>query len=187
MIPAGMTNIDFAAFEFCSALQSIRLPDGLQSLGPGAFYGCSSLTNVTIPASVTVLDYDAFFGCANLEGIYFIGDTPTLGTDVFGDSDKVIIYYLPGTSGWSSLPDSPPSALWNPQMQTSDGGFVLTNGFGFGITGTTNIPIVVEACTNLMNPFWTTLQNCTITNGSIYFSDAAWMNSASRFYRIRSP
>jgi hypothetical protein len=34
---------------------------------------------------------------------------------------------------------------------------------------------------------WTALQTCTLTNGSIGFSDATWTNYPARFYRIRSP
>ena len=78
--------------------------------------------------------------------------------------------------------------LWNPRVQTSDASFgVRTNGFGFNITGTTNLPVVVEACTDLARPSWTSLQRCTLTNGLIYFSDAQWTNYPSRFYHIRSP
>ena len=43
--------------------------------------------------------------------------------------------------------------LWNPQVETSGATFgVLTNVFGFTITGSSNLVIVVEACTNLANP-----------------------------------
>ena len=62
-----------------------------------------------------------------------------------------------------------------------------TNQFGFTITGTTNIPILVEACANLASPSWTALQTCTLTNGSIYFSDPQRTNYTARLYRIRSP
>ena len=31
------------------------------------------------------------------------------------------------------------------------------------------------------------MQTCTLTNGSIYFSDPDWTNHPTRFYRIRSP
>ena len=64
---------------------------------------------------------------------------------------------------------------------------VRTNNFGFNITGSTNIPIVVEACTKLGSASWIALQTCTLTNGSLYFSDPQWTNSPARFYRIRSP
>ena len=72
-------------------------------------------------------------------------------------------------------------------MQTSASFRVLSSPFGFTITGTTNIPVVVEASTNLRNGAWSPLQTCTLTNGSVYFSDPQWTNYPARFYRIRSP
>jgi hypothetical protein len=78
--------------------------------------------------------------------------------------------------------------LWNPQAQTGDGCFgVLTNRFGFTITGTTNIPVVIEAATNLAGSIWTPLKSCTLTNGTAYFTDPQWTNYPGRFYRLRSP
>jgi uncharacterized repeat protein (TIGR01451 family) len=64
---------------------------------------------------------------------------------------------------------------------------VRSNQFGFTITGTSNLSIVVEACTNLASPSWTSLQICTLTNGPIYFSDPAWRRYPMRFYRTRLP
>ncbi len=64
---------------------------------------------------------------------------------------------------------------------------VLSGQYGFTITGTTNIPIEVDVCTNLANGSWTLLKSCTLTNGSIYFSDPAWTNYPERFYRVSSP
>jgi hypothetical protein len=64
---------------------------------------------------------------------------------------------------------------------------VQANQFGFTITGTANIPLAVEACSNLGSATWTALQTCTLTNGSIYFSDPNWGNYPARAYRIRSP
>ena len=62
-----------------------------------------------------------------------------------------------------------------------------TNQFGFNVTGTANIPIVLEACTNLASPVWVPLLNGMLTNGSFYFSDPDWANYSGRFYRFRSP
>ncbi len=73
-------------------------------------------------------------------------------------------------------------------MQIGDAAFgVRTGRFRFSITGTTNIPIVVEACTNLAGSSWNSLQTCTITNGSVYFNDPQWTNYPARLYRMRSP
>jgi hypothetical protein len=104
--------------------------------------------------------------------------------------DNMTVYYLPGTTGWIAFSTDTglTPVLWNPLIQTGDGSFgVRSNQFGFNITGTTNIPIVVEACTNLANPVWTPLQTVTLTNGSFYFSDPQWTNYPSRYFRISSP
>jgi hypothetical protein len=78
--------------------------------------------------------------------------------------------------------------LWNPSIQTGGANFGLqSNQFGFDITGTTNIPIVVEASTNLAQPVWVPLQSMTLTNGSVHFSEPLQTNSAARFYRIGFP
>jgi hypothetical protein len=173
---------------FSTLLTSITIPQGITSIGPSTF-AYSSLTNVTIPGSVTNIGYNAFYSCHNLNGVFFLGNAPTAGWSVFSWDANVTAYYLPGTTGWDSFAASTgiPTALWNPQVQTSDGSFgIQSNRFGFKITGATNIPIVVEACTNLGSA-WTLLQTCTVTNGSIFFSDSQWSDYPGRYYRLRSP
>ncbi|MGA2866939.1 MAG: histidine phosphatase family protein [Verrucomicrobiota bacterium] len=74
------------------------------------------------------------------------------------------------------------------QMQISSASpGVRTNQFGFNITGTSNIVVVVEASTNLANPTWSPLRTNTLTGGSSYFSDPQWTNYSSRFYRLYWP
>jgi hypothetical protein len=81
-----------------------------------------------------------------------------------------------------------PAVLWKPQIRTSDASFgVRQNHFGFNISGTPDIPIVVEGCANLAAQSWVPLQSGTLTNGLSYFSDSQWTNYPSRLYRIRSP
>ena len=61
------------------------------------------------------------------------------------------------------------------------------NCFGFNITGPTNLVIVVESTTNLVNSPWAPVTTNTLIDGSSYFSDPTWTNSPARFYRLRSP
>jgi len=78
--------------------------------------------------------------------------------------------------------------MWNPKPQTSDASFgVQANQFVFTIAGTADIPVVVEACTNLSNPIWSMLQVITLTGGTYYFRDPQWANYPGRFYRFRFP
>jgi hypothetical protein len=102
----------------------------------------------------------------------------------------VTVYYLPGTTGWGQFFSDVglSGVLWNPQALTGDPNFgVRTNRFGFNITGSTNLVIVVEASTNLANPVWTRVSTNTLKHGSSYFSDPQWTNYPSRFYRFSSP
>lgn len=189
-VPNGVTTIDVWTFDHCRHLSSVTIPNSATNIGAWAFEDCTSLTNITIPNRVIDIGIYAFYSCDNLKGVFFSGNAPSGDSSIFqGDTNAVIAYYLWGTAGWSTFASQTgvPVVLWNPQAQTGDGGFgVGTNGFGFNIAGTTNIPIVVEAASNLVGP-WTTAQSCTLTNGLIFFSDPQWTNYHSRFYRIRSP
>jgi hypothetical protein len=186
-IPDGVTNIGDYAFEFCTSLANVTIPASVTDIGDYAFEVCVSLTSVTIPDGVTNIGDYAFDYCTSLNSIYFTGNAPTADSTVF-ESDLATVYYLPGTTGWSNPFAGLPALLWNPLIQTSDASFgVQSNEFGFNITGTANIPIVVEAATNLASPLWTTLTNINLANGLFYFSDPHWTNYPERYYRIASP
>jgi hypothetical protein len=132
----------------------------------------------------------AFQGCSNLTAIYFQGNppTPTNNLTAFLGDTNGIVYYLPGTTGWGATFGGLPTVLWNPQAQTGDGSFgVLSNQFGFNITGSSNLVIVVEASTNLMNSSWIPVATNTLIGGTFYFSDPQWTNYPARFYRLSSP
>jgi len=150
---------------------------------------------VTINGSVTSIGNDAFEVCGNLRSVYFKGNAPNIGSDVFidnlnppADDTNVSIYYLPGTTGWSSPFASVPALMWNPLIQASGASFGISNNqFGFNITGTNNFTVVVEACTNLANSAWIPLRTVTLTNGSFYFSEPLQTNSPGRFYGLGLP
>jgi len=215
-IPSSVSSIGDGAFEYCTNLAGVTLPSKLTdivgsafmetrltsvtvpasvtSIGPYVFYGCTSMTNATLPTGITSLAPGVFADSTNLAAVYFQGSAPSVDqVDLFdipafdGDSN-VTVYYLPGTTGWSNTYDGVPAVLWNPLIQTGNGNFgVQNNQFGFDITGTPAIPIVVQASTNLANPVWTALTNVTLTNGLFHFSEPLQAGSAARYYRIGSP
>jgi len=156
-------------------------------------YPGGKVGSYTIPNSVTSIGNYAFAYCSNLAGVYFRGNSPTPTNDltVFQSATNVTVYYLPGTTGWGPTFDGRPTALLllsNPMILNFEPNFgVQTNGFGFTISWATNIPVVVEACTNLANPVWNPVATNPLTGGSSYFSDPQWTNYPGRFYRLRSP
>jgi hypothetical protein len=188
-LPASMTRIGAEAFAGFLGLSHIAIPDTVITIGTNAFLSCVELASLTIGNGVTNLEDSAFEACTNLRAVYFKGNAPHLANAVFDLGYTVaVVYYLPGTTGWGQTFGGQPTLLWNPQMLTNDPGFgVRQNRFGFNIAGTADIPLVVEASTNLAAQSWVPLQSLTLTSGTAYFSDSQWTNFPDRFYRIRSP
>lgn len=81
-IASTVEIIDVAAFEECTALTEITLPEGLKEFGEEAFYGCSSLTSISIPKNVTYLPGYIFQGCESLKHID-LGNVREFGAQVF--------------------------------------------------------------------------------------------------------
>ena len=179
---------------YTSAGGAVDIPSTINGLpvtgiGISAFACCTGLTDVTIPNSVSSIGNDAFCNCSSLTGVYFMGNAPTPGNwSVFNGANQAIVYYLPGTVGWTSTFGGRPAVLWKPQVLTSDGSFGLrTNQFGFNIIWASGTVVVVEACTDPANAIWSPVATNTLTGGSSYFSDPQWTNYPNRFYRLRSP
>ena len=80
----SVTGIGDKAFEDCSLLISITIPDTITSIGSRAFYNCSALTSITIPASVTSIGSNAFYGCSNIieseDGIEYVNNWAISGS-----------------------------------------------------------------------------------------------------------
>ncbi len=68
-IPNSVTSIGSYAFADCSGLTSVTIPNSVTSIGKGAFAGCRSLTSVTIPNSVTSIGTEAFLACSGLTSV----------------------------------------------------------------------------------------------------------------------
>lgn len=66
VLPEGVTTIGREAFRSCSSLSHIDLPEGVTTIGHGTFSGCEKLSNVTLPNSLTTIEDFAFRVCNGL-------------------------------------------------------------------------------------------------------------------------
>ncbi|MBQ9222495.1 MAG: leucine-rich repeat domain-containing protein, partial [Prevotella sp.] len=65
----NITKIGRGAFEDCSELTSVEMPEKLTSIGAYAFRNCTGITSISIPQSVTTIERYAFEGCNKLTSV----------------------------------------------------------------------------------------------------------------------
>ncbi len=67
-----MTEIGYGAFEACSNLVSITIPN-ITLIQPYAFSSCHKLTSVVLPKTMQLICAYAFANCNNISTVYYLG------------------------------------------------------------------------------------------------------------------
>jgi len=214
-IPDSVISIGDWAFFSCEGLSDVTIPESVTSIGEGAFQGCTGLSSVTIPHGVTTIAArafalialssvtvgkgvtsigdDAFSWCGRETSFYFHGPLPSFGRRVFSTSSlsdtRPTLYYLPSSSVWGANWGAPvyggvPTVLWNPLLQVRG---IINGEFLLHLRGALNIPVLVEASTEVSGVEWIPLYSGVLTNGSLEIPDPDWGGHTTRFYRVRSP
>lgn len=78
-----VTKIGDNAFEGCSKLTNVSIPNSVTKIGRFSFRGCRKLTNVTIPDNVKEIAWRAFMACTNLTEVTIPANTATVGDEAF--------------------------------------------------------------------------------------------------------
>ena len=92
-IPNSVTSIGDYAFSRCSNLTSITIPNSVTSIGDYAFSRCSNLTSITIPNSVTSIGDYAFSGCSDLTSITIPDSVTSIGDYAFFGCSNLTSFY----------------------------------------------------------------------------------------------
>ena len=95
VIPDSVTIIDWGAFQDCSSLESVVIPDSVTSIGKYAFGGCSSLESVVIPDSVTSIGDCAFDECSSLESVVIPDSVTSIGASAFFGCSRLESVVIP--------------------------------------------------------------------------------------------
>ena len=82
-IPNSVTSIDDLAFYNCSSLTSVTIGNSVTNIGNFAFSYCSGLTSVTIGNSVTSIGEYAFYSCSGLKSVTIPNSVTSIGNRAF--------------------------------------------------------------------------------------------------------
>ena len=85
----GMKEIGDGAFNGCTSLKAVNLPDSVKEIGDGAFNGCTSLKTVNLPDSVKEIGNSAFKGCTSLKKIAVPDSVTEIGSKAFNGCRKL--------------------------------------------------------------------------------------------------
>lgn len=86
-----VTSIHSYAFDNCSGVTKIILPDSIKTIESFAFFSCGML-EISIPASVSTIGASAFYGCKALKKLALPEGLKTISRQLFAYSGVQAVY-----------------------------------------------------------------------------------------------
>ena len=83
IIPQSIKNIGYGSFNLCSSLTELIVPDNVITIEGKAFMDCTLLKSVTIGNGVTTIGRYAFYECTSLENITIGNSVTTIEEEAF--------------------------------------------------------------------------------------------------------
>ncbi len=93
----SVTNLEVGAFQNCTGLTSVTIPNSVTSIGTFAFSNCRFLTSVNIPNSVTIIGDNAFNACSSLTSITIPNSVTSITPNTFSNCIGLTSVSLPNS------------------------------------------------------------------------------------------
>lgn len=82
-IPESVVSMEKNVFNSCSSLLKISLPQSITAIPEGAFMNCQALHEIAIPNSILTIGDNAFNGCGSIISINIPDKVTTIGQSAF--------------------------------------------------------------------------------------------------------
>lgn len=92
-----VTEIGSSAFESCSKITAVTMPETITRIGSSAFSGCSAIKTLTIPKSVAYIGESAFKSCSGMEYISLPDSITLLHNSLFESCRQLASILIPAT------------------------------------------------------------------------------------------
>jgi endonuclease/exonuclease/phosphatase family metal-dependent hydrolase len=97
IIGSSVTRIGDYAFQSCTALTGVTLPNSVTSIGSHAFQYCSGLTSMTLPNSITTIGDYAFQSCTGLFSVTIGNGVTNIGLQAFSECSSLTSLIIPAS------------------------------------------------------------------------------------------
>ncbi|MCL7752319.1 leucine-rich repeat protein [Polaribacter sp. Z022] len=92
-----VSKIGIGAFNGCTTITKITIPNEVNVIGENAFWGCSSLVEVILPESLSAIYNSTFRNCTNLTTINLPNSITQMGSSVFWGCTNLTTITLPSS------------------------------------------------------------------------------------------
>ncbi len=96
-IPDSIDTIGYSAFNNARALQTVKLSGSIKVVPSNCFYGCEKLESIEIPDNVTNLGSSAFYNCKSLSSVVLSQNLKELGGNAFYNCNALYEIELPSS------------------------------------------------------------------------------------------
>lgn len=177
-IPESVTSIGEYTFYNCSII-SVTIPNSVTSIGESAFRGCGSLTSVTIPERLTSIASNTFYNCRRLISVTIPESVTSIGSGAFTGCSSLTPLTIPesvtsiGSTAFYGC--SSLTSLTIPERVTSIADFAF-----YGCSGLTSVTIPERVTSVGESAFscCSSLTSLTIPESVTSIGDNAFSNSS---------
>ena len=102
-IPNSVMSIGYQAFGSCTKLTSVTIPNSVTNIGGYAFSACLNLTSVMIPNGVTYIENNTFSGCRGLTSVTIPNSVTSIGDHAFSDCSGLTSVHITDLTKWCNI------------------------------------------------------------------------------------